>query len=282
MIRQGKVCVCAVHTSLICTRPLRRGFKQSSAEKRKSMRNIKLTIEYDGGRYNGWQRLGKGETDNTIEKKLLEVILKMTGEAVELNCGSRTEAGVHAYAQTANFKTNSTMKLYEIKNYFNRYLPMDIAVTEAAEAPERFHAGLNAKSRTYLYRIAVGDAPSVFDRKYTYYCFHKPDIELMKEAAGRLVGRHDFRDFSSVRKNKSTEKEIYLIDICQDIKEIRITVKANDFLHNMVRMLVSTLLEIGLGNRSAEDIGKILDPASPEAGSAPANAQGLFLQGTEY
>lgn len=246
------------------------------------MRNIKLTIEYDGSRYNGWQRLGKGETDNTIENKLLDVIQKMTGEEAELNCGSRTEVGVHAYAQIANFKTKSVMKLYEIKNYFNRYLPMDIAVIEVEEMPERFHASLNAKSKTYLYRIAIGDVPSVFDRKYTYYSFHKPNVELMKEVAKKLIGKHDFKDFSSVKKSKSTVKEIYQIDIYQDLKEIQITIKANDFLHNMARMLVSTLLEIGLCNRNPGDIDKILDPDSPETGSAPANAQGMFLQEIEY
>jgi tRNA pseudouridine38-40 synthase len=246
------------------------------------MRNIKLTIEYDGSRYNGWQRLGKGETDNTIENKLLEVINKMTGETVELNCGSRTEVGVHAYAQIANYKTDTAMKLYEIKNYFNRYLPMDIADIDVAEMPERFHASLNAKSKTYLYRIAIGDVPSVFDRKYTYYCFKKPDVELMKAAAKGLAGKHDFKDFSSVKKNKSTEKEIYLIDIYQDEKEIQITMKANDFLHNMARMLVSTLLDIGLEKREADEITKILDPNSAQVGSAPASAQGLFLQEVEY
>lgn len=246
------------------------------------MRNIRLTLEYDGSRYSGWQRLGKEESDNTIENKLLEVIKRMAGEEVELNCASRTEVGVHAYAQVVNFKTNSTLKALEIKNYLNRYLPMDIAVLEVAEMPERFHATLNAKSRTYLYRIAIGDAPSVFERKYTYYCFHKPDIGLMKAAAQKLIGVHDFRIFSSVKKNKSTQKEIYLIDIYQDAKEIQITIKANDFLHNMARMLVSTLLEIGLKNRRPEDIDKLLDPASDEAGSAPASAQGLFLQEVEY
>ena len=246
------------------------------------MRNIKLTLEYDGSRYSGWQRLGKGEADNTIENKLLEIINKMTGEKVELNCGCRTEAGVHAYAQIANFKTKSDMKLYEIKNYFNRYLPMDIAVIQVEEVPDRFHASLNAKSKTYLYRIAFGDVPSVFERKYTYYCFHKPDVDLMKRAAERLLGKHDFKDFSSVKKNKSTVKEIRTVDVYQDAKEIQITIQANDFLHNMARMMVSTLLEIGLNNRPVEDIDKILDPASEEAGSAPASAQGLFLQEIEY
>jgi tRNA pseudouridine38-40 synthase len=246
------------------------------------MRNIKLTMEYDGSRYSGWQRLGKDESDNTIENKLLEVIRKMTGEAVELNCGSRTEVGVHAYAQVANFKTNTDMKLYEIKNYFNRYLPMDIAVFEAEEVPERFHASLNAKSKTYLYRVAIGDAPSVFDRKYTYYCFHKPDTERMKKAAELLIGRHDFKDFSTVKKSKSTVKEIYAIGIELKEKEIHIEIKANDFLHNMARMIVSTLLDIGLGNRDAEEITAILSPAPETIGSLPANAQGLFLKEVEY
>jgi len=246
------------------------------------MRNIKLTIEYDGSRYSGWQRLGKGESENTIENKLLEVIHKMSGETVELFCGCRTEVGVHAYAQIANFKTKVDMKLYEIKNYFNRYLPMDIAVTDVEEMPERFHASLNAKSKTYLYRIAIGDAPCVFDRKYTYYSFDKPDIELMKKATEQLIGSHDYKDFSTVKRSKSTIKEIYSIDITQDAKEIHITIKANDFIHNMARMVISTLLEIGLGKRKMDDIEAIFDPESSEAGSQSADAQGLFLQGIEY
>ncbi len=246
------------------------------------MRNIKLTIEYDGSRYLGWQRLGKGESDNTIENKLLELIKRMTGEEVELNYGCRTEVGVHAYAQIANFKTKTDLKLYEIKNYFNRYLPMDIAVIEVEEVPERFHATLNAKTKTYLYRIAIGDVPSVFDRKYTYYCFKRPELPLMKEAAAKLLGKHDFKDFSTVKKSKSTVKELHSIDIYQDSKEIQITICANDFLHNMARMLVATLLDIGLGTRKAEELDRILDPSSPEVASAPASAQGLFLQEIEY
>ncbi len=246
------------------------------------MRNIKLTIEYDGGRYTGWKRLEKGEGISTIENKLLQVIQKMTNENVELFCGSRTEVGVHAYAQTANFKTSSNLKTWEMKQYFSRYLPRDIAVIEVEEAPERFHASLNAKSRTYLYRIAVGDVPCVFDRKYTYYSFHTPDIEKMKAAAQLLIGSHDFKKFSTVKKTKSTVKEIYDIDIYQDLKEIQITIRANDFLHNMARMLMSTLLEIGLGDRPVDVIEKIFDPASEEMASEPADPQGLFLQEIEY
>ena len=246
------------------------------------MRNIKLTIEYDGSRYQGWQRLGKGESTNTIANKILEVIKKMTAEDVELFCGSRTEVGVHAYGQTATFKTTSDMKTHDMKQYLNRYLPMDIAILDVEEKPERFHASLNAVSRTYLYRIAIGEVPSVFDRKYTFYSFKTPEIDLMKQAATALAGRHDFKDFSTVKKGKSTEKEIYSIDIYNDGDEIQITICANDFLHNMARMLVSTLLDIGLGRRKAEEIADILNPKNPAAASAPADPKGLYLQDVAY
>ncbi|MBR3771187.1 MAG: tRNA pseudouridine(38-40) synthase TruA [Clostridium sp.] len=246
------------------------------------MRNIKLTIEYDGSRYTGWKRLEKGEGINTIESKITGVIQKMTNENVELFCGSRTEVGVHAYAQVANFKTNTTMKLYEMKQYFNRYLPRDIAVIEVEEMPERFHASLNAKSRTYLYRIAIGEVQSVFERKYTYYSFHDLDTVKMKEAAECLIGRHDFKKFSTAKKTKSTEKEIYAIDIYKDLNEIQITVRANDFLHNMVRLIIGTLIDIGLGEREADCVKEILNVQSSVQPSEPAAPQGMFLQEIEY
>ena len=169
------------------------------------MRNIKLTIEYDGSRYQGWTRLGKTESSNTISNKILEVLKKMTEEPLmELNCGCRTEVGVHAYAQIANFKTESDMKVQEIKHYLNRYLPMDIAILEVEEVPERFHAQLNASSKTYVYRMSIDDVPSVFDRKYTYHCYKIPDKRLMQQAAVELTGKHDFHNFSTAKKTKST------------------------------------------------------------------------------
>jgi tRNA pseudouridine38-40 synthase len=246
------------------------------------MRNIKLTIEYDGSRYNGWQRLGKDESSNTIENKLLEIASKMAGETTEIFCGSRTEVGVHAYAQIANFKTNCDLNLNEIKNYFNRYLPMDIAVTNVEKMPERFHSSLNAKSKKYLYRIAIGDVPSVFDRKYTYYSFATLDIDLMREASKSLIGIHDFKSFSTVKKSKSTEKEIYSVDISKTDKEIQITIHANDFLHNMARMIVATLMEIGASKSSVNTIDKILSNTSAETALIPAEASGLFLLEVEY
>ncbi len=244
------------------------------------MRNIKLTLEYDGSRYQGWQRLGKDESTNTILNKITEVIHKMTNEEVELFCASRTEVGVHAYGQIASFKTTTDMTLIEIKRYLNRYLPMDIAVIDIEEMPERFHASLNAKSKIYTYRLAVNDMPSVFDRKYIYHIFKTPDVDTMKQAALLLVGKHDFKGFSTVKKNKSTEKEIYDIDIYNAGGEIQITLHANDFLHNMARMILGTLIDIGLGNRKKEDIESIF--SGQAVASAPIDAKGLYLQEVLY
>lgn len=246
------------------------------------MRNIKLTIEYDGSRYQGWQRLGKDESTNTIANKITEVIKKMTNEDIELFCGARTEVGVHAYSQVASFKTTTDMTLIEIQHYLNRYLPMDIAITDIEEKPERFHASLNATSKIYMYRISVSEVPSVFERKYVYHSFKRPDVDLMKQAAILLVGKHDFKKFSTVKKNKSTVKEIYDIDVYDDGEELQITLQGNDFLHNMARMILGTLLDIGVGNRKKEDIELIFNSNSDVAASAPADPKGLYLQEVLY
>ena len=128
------------------------------------------------------------------------------------------------------------MKVQEIKHYLNRYLPMDIAILEVEEVPERFHAQLNASSKTYVYRMSIDDVPSVFDRKYTYHCYKIPDKRLMQQAAVELTGKHDFHNFSTAKKTKSTEREIYNIDIYGDTEEMQILIHADDFLHNMARL----------------------------------------------
>lgn len=245
------------------------------------MRNIKLTIEYDGSRYQGWTRLGKDESNNTISNKIIEVLRKMTGEYIlELNCGCRTEVGVHAYAQIANFKSDTDMDVMDIKHYLNRYLPMDIAITEVTDVPERFHAQLNAKSKSYIYRMTTDDVPSVFDRKYTYHCFKSPDKKLMQQAAIDFIGQHDFKNFSSARKSKSTLREIYDIEIYGASEEIQILIHADDFLHNMPRLVIGTLLEIGFGTRKKEEIEAIFNGTKPV--SAPCDPKGLYLQEITY
>lgn len=245
------------------------------------MRNIKLTIEYDGSRYQGWSRLGKDESTNTISNKILDVIMKMTGEElIELFCAARTEVGVHAFSQVANFKTSSKLSLIEMKHYLNRYLPMDIAITDVAEMPERFHAQLNSTSKTYVYRMTVSDVPSVFERKLTYHCFKEPDKVYMQKAAQLLIGKHDFKNFSTAKKSKSTIREIYDIDIYSDGEEMQIMIHANDFLHNMARIIIGTLIEVGLGTKKSEDIEKIFSGSMPP--SAPCDPKGLYLQDVTY
>lgn len=244
------------------------------------MRNIKLTIEYDGSRYQGWTRLGKNESNNTVSNKILEVLKKMTEEDVELNCGCRTEVGVHAYAQVVNFKTASTMKILDMKHYLNRYLPMDIAITDVKEVPERFHAQLNATSKTYVYRMTIADVPSVFDRRHTYHCFKTPDQKLMQQAAALFMGKHDFQNFSTAKKAKSTVREILDIDIYADAEEMQIMIHADDFLHNMARIMVGTLLEVGFGTKKSEDINDIFAGKMPA--SAPCDPKGLYLQEITY
>ena len=135
------------------------------------MRNIKLIIEYDGTRYQGWQQPGKDDSPNTILGRITSVLKKMTMEELTIYSGLRTETGVHAFCQTINFKTNGNFSADSFKHYLNKYLPMDIAVVDACEVPERFHASLSAKSRTYLYQLVPGDVPSVFQRKYSWHSF---------------------------------------------------------------------------------------------------------------
>lgn len=246
------------------------------------MRNIKLTLEYDGSRYHGWQRLGKGESNNTLSNKIVDVLHKMTNEEIELFTGCRTEVGVHAYGQVVNFKTTSPMQLYEMKHYINRYLPQDIAVLDIEEMPERFHASLNATSKTYIYRVSQDEFPSVFERKYMFHSFKTPDIELMRQAATSFIGIHDFKHFSTVKRTKSTEKNILNIEIYAEGDELQITVEANDFLHNMNRMIIGFILDIGLGKRKLEEIDIILSCKSAFDPIVPCDPKGLFLQNVSY
>lgn len=248
------------------------------------MRNIKLVIEYDGSRYDGWQKQPKNPKSNTIQDKIENVLKKMEGEGeIEVIGAARTEAGVHAYGQIANFKTNSDMKLFEIKQYLNRFLPMDIAVIEAMEVPERFHSSFNARYFEYEYKIAIGEVPSVFKRKYQYYSFKKLDISLMKEAATYLIGKHDFKAFSdNNRMKKSTEREIYAITITYDGEEVVISIQADDFWPHMVRIIVGTLFEVGNGTREVSSVKELLINKDRENAGEKMEAKGLFLKEVYY
>lgn len=247
------------------------------------MRNIKLVLEYDGSRYDGWQKQPGSNNSLTVQDKLESVLSKMENEPVEVIGAARTEAGVHAYGQIANFKTNSDLKLYEIKHYLNRFLPRDIATLEVFEVPERFHSSFNAKAFRYEYKITMGEVSSVFERKYNYYSFHKLDILKMREAAKFLVGKHDFKAFSdNKRMKKSTERTMHKIDIYADINEINITLEADDFWPNMARIIVGTLIEAGDGTRTVESVKEALESLDRSKAGVTAESRGLFLQEVIY
>ena len=247
------------------------------------MYNYKIVLQYDGGRYDGWQRLGRDGSSNTIEAKIKDIISRMTGEEIDIYCGSRTEKGVHAFEQTANFKLNTRQKDYELRNYLNRYLPRDIAVLGVEAADERFHSLLNAKARVYEYRLDTADIADVFNRRYCYHTFEKPDFNAMRKAAEYFVGEHDFKAFTTARKSKSTVKRIDNIDILYNEKNqkaaIRIT--ANDFLHNMARLMTGMLIDVGNGIKKPEDVKKALDGEDIQM-SLPAEPHALFLKKVIY
>lgn len=246
------------------------------------MRNIELIIEYDGSRYHGWQKQ-KNSKAVTIQDKIEDVLEKMEGEKIEVIGAARTEPGVHAYGQIANFKTNTDMKLYEIKHYLNRYLPQDIAVLQVLEVPERFHSSYLAKSFEYEYKITTGEVPSVFQRKYNFYSFHELDILKMKKAAKYFIGKNDLCAFSdNKRMKKTTVREIYQLEIDTDMNEINIHIEADDFWPRMARIIIGTLIEVGRGTIEPDEIPAIIESRDREKAGPAAEAKGLFLSDVVY
>lgn len=245
------------------------------------MRNIKLTIQYDGSKYRGWQRLG--DSDQSIQGKLENVLSKMTGEKVEIIGAGRTDAGVHAENQVANFKTKSNMTLLEILDYCYKYLPDDIVIKRAEEMDPLFHARYNAIEKIYKYRICNKRYHDVFDRKYSYHVNGKLDIKIMREAVKYFIGEHDFTSFTTMKsKKKSAVREIYCINIIKTEAGLDIIFRGNGFLYNMVRIITGTLIEIGLGNIPMESIPEIMYKRDRSLAGPTAPAQGLFLMELVY
>ena len=219
-------------------------------------RNIKITLQYDGSRYDGWQK--QGNTDKTIQGKLEQILEKMAGQSVEVHGSGRTDAGVHAWGQVANFHlpaSCSGMSAEEVKAYLNRYLPDDIAVLSAQEAGTRFHSRLNAVSKTYCYRIETAAKKNVFERRYVYSLGEPLDVEAMKRAAAYLTGEHDFKAFCSLKRmKKSTVRNLTAIEIAMQGSVCVLRFCGNGFLYNMVRILTGTLVEVGLHKRTPESV----------------------------
>lgn len=245
------------------------------------MKNYKITLQYEGTKYQGWQR--QESTENTIQGKLEKLLSRMCEEQVELQASGRTDAGVHALGQVANFHCNTKLTEKEIMEYMNSYLPEDIGVIAVEKVPDRFHSRLNAEEKTYCYRVMTGKIPHVFDRRYVYEIEEKPDVEAMKKAAALLIGKHDFKAFTSTKKGKkSTLRTIKEITITQIGDEIRFIFKGDGFLYHMVRILTGTLLEIGEGKRSYTEILDIMESGQREKAGFLVPAKGLTLMEVMY
>ncbi|MFS0864778.1 tRNA pseudouridine(38-40) synthase TruA [Fredinandcohnia sp. 179-A 10B2 NHS] len=245
------------------------------------MNNYKLTIQYDGGRYKGWQRQGNG--DQSIQGKIENVLTEMVGEQIEIIGCSRTDAGVHAFSQIANFKTHKPFTESEVMNYLNRYLPSDISIIEVTIVHDRFHARYNAKDKTYLYKIWNKDYSNPFMRKYSMHVTEKLNLAKMKSASSYFIGSHDFTSYSNAKsKKKSMVREIYSIDFNEKNGFIEIRIRGNGFLYNMVRKIVGTLIEVGLGEKDPDSIPSIIESKERIQTGRMADAEGLYLEKVDF
>ena len=244
-------------------------------------KNFKLTLSYDGTRWKGWQRLKT--TDNTIQGKLEDLLSRLFGQPVEVTGAGRTDAGVHAAGQVANFHINTDMQAADLCRRLRHMLPPDIGLIQAEEVPARFHSRLSALEKTYCYRVWNSEVPNVFLQRYTYQLPGPLNLEAMQAAAACFTGTHDFRAFCSGRyAEKSTTRTITRFTVERQGDEIRMTVSGDGFLYNMVRILAGTLLEIGQGRRDTAEIPALLESRTRSNAGETAPARGLCLMEVRY
>ncbi|MCE5194483.1 MAG: tRNA pseudouridine(38-40) synthase TruA [Nitrospiraceae bacterium] len=255
------------------------------------MRNIKLVIQYDGTNYHGWQIQN---SDKTIQGILEEKLSNITGEKISLTSASRTDAGVHAFAQVASFLTASNLETLKLQKALNSLLPEDIKIIEAEEASSDFHPRYDSLGKTYFYLISNTPYSSAFLYRYAWHLPFSLDLSQMKKAGRFFKGRHDFSSFrGSGCGAKTPIREITSLKI-EKIKRIdfmtasfkgdyiKITIEANAFLRHMVRNIVGTLVEAGRGKISPDYVKKILLLKDRKAAGINAPAKGLFLEKIHY
>lgn len=244
------------------------------------MRTYKLTISYDGSRYQGWQR--QATTDNTIQFVLEWSIGKLVGYRVHVDGSGRTDAGVHARGQVASVRLSKLYDVKELKESLNRYLPEDIRVMKAELVRNSFHARKSARGKKYEYYIDCREKPDVFSRRYCYHYPEKLDIEAMREAAEYLVGVRNYISFTDDKDCKDSVRRITNIRIVSTGEKVRITYYGTGFLYHMVRILTGTLLEVGTGRRKPDMIPVIIAAEDRSSAGFLAPARGLFLRKVYY
>lgn len=244
------------------------------------MRNIKLTIQYDGTNYHGWQRQ---KNALSIQKIIEDNLGRILNHKVTLYASGRTDAGVHALGQVGNFHTTSKLTPDVIKKALNSMLPQDIVITESVEVEEKFHARYQAKSRVYQYLIWNYKIPSPFFRRYSWFVATKLDLVKMQEAGSLLIGRHDFSSFQGANRTESSPiRKIIKIEIKNIGRFLIFTIEADSFLRHMVRNIVGTLVEVGKGKLSLDDFKKIIISKDRTKAGPAAPAHGLFLREVKY
>lgn len=251
------------------------------------MHNYKMLLSYDGSKYKGWQRLKKeNQTDlKSIQARIEDSLSKLLRENILITASGRTDSGVHALNQSVNFKSNEKISnLKKFKDNLNSILPDDISINSIEEVSLKFHARFDSKSKIYEYHIWNSENKNPFLRKTSYFEKNILDINLMKDASNVLIGKHDFKAFKSNRGSdkKTTIRTIDYIKITKDKELIKIEIKADSFLYNMVRIIIATLIKVGQNKLTKEDVLKILE--SKERSNAPDNAvaHGLFLKEVIY
>ena len=244
------------------------------------MRNIKLTIEYDGKDYNGWQ---KQPNKLNIQGEIERAIEEVTGEKVDLIASGRTDAGVHAIGQVANFKIEKEMPIEKIPYALNSKLKKSIRIKNAEEVDEKFHSRYTCKKKTYMYIINDSLQGSAIYRNLEYHFDSKLDEKKMNEAAKFLIGEHDFKAFkASGTSSKSSVRTIYSASVERKDERVYIKLTGNGFLYNMVRIIAGTLVDVGIGKIKPEDIKKIIETKDRLEAGKTLPAQGLYLLNVEY
>lgn len=242
-------------------------------------KNIKLTLEYDGSNYSGWQVQSNAKT---VQGELYKACEKIFNQEIKMQGASRTDAGVHAKGYVANILVNTNIPMKKIPLALNSKLETSIRVLKAEEVFEEFHARYHAKRKTYVYQIFNRDSSSPFHKRV----WHVPknlNLENMKKASEYLIGTHDFTSFKAIEKiEKNTTRTIFELNIEKSEHLIKMTITGNAFLYNMVRIIAGTLVDVGLGKKKPEDVEKILKEKNRLKAGKTAPAEGLTLYKIEY
>ena len=245
------------------------------------MRNIKLTIEYDGTNYAGWQRQSE---DPTVQETIESALSGMTGEKIVLYGSGRTDSGVHALGQVANFKTKSAIKTGEFQKGLNSILPKDIVIINSEEAEDGFHAQFSSKSKVYVYKVLNRPHGTAIMRKRVWHIPYKLSLTRMSEAAAELQGEHDFNAFCQASPDvKSTVRNVLSAEFKKTEGDIlEFTIEADGFLKRMVRLIAGTLVQAGKERITPGEFLKILESGEKTKFVQAAPAWGLYLREVKY